>query len=70
MSEEKPSLENIVLCGNSAACHQAVTRAYRNLRESGASDAVAFNAAKRVYSWHHPEVPKHLVPYVIADWLP
>ncbi|MCR9255247.1 MAG: hypothetical protein NXI16_04045 [Alphaproteobacteria bacterium] len=70
MTDKRILLRDIANCGNSAACHQAVTRAYSTLRDSGATDEVAFNAAKTIYSWHHPEVPKELVPYVISDWLP
>jgi hypothetical protein len=64
------SIDEIIACSPSAACHLAVTRAYTELRETGASEKVAFEAAKAVYTWHHPEVPKAKVPYVIAEWLP
>ncbi|MFX4222965.1 MAG: hypothetical protein ACMVO3_19555 [Thalassobaculum sp.] len=63
-------VREIVACSPSAACHQAVTRTYTSMRESGADERVAFEAAQKVYSWHHPEVPRTQVPYVIADWLP
>ncbi len=58
------------ICPVSAACRQAVTRAYTTLKESGADERVAFEAAEIVYAWHHPEVPRQRVPFVIADWLP
>lgn len=57
-------------CSPTAQCYQAVTQTYSKLRQSGASDKVAFKAAERVYAWHHPEVPTESVPYVIAGWLP
>lgn len=57
-------------CPTTAACRQAVTRTYVTLKESGAEERVAFEAAEIVYSWHHPEVPRTRVPFVIADWLP
>ena len=57
-------------CPATAKCRQAVTQAYDALRSSGAEDRVAFEAAEAVYAWHHPEVPRRQVPYVIADWLP
>lgn len=57
-------------CPETAACRQAVTRAYATLKDSGADERVAFEAAEIVYSWHHPEVPRQRVPFVIADWLP
>ncbi|NQW10131.1 MAG: hypothetical protein HQ481_09675 [Alphaproteobacteria bacterium] len=57
-------------CGASASCHQAVTRAYAALKRAGAEEKVAFEAAEAVYAWHHPEVPRARVPFVIADWLP
>jgi len=63
-------VREIVACSPSAACHQAVTRTYAKLRENGADEKVAFDAALTVYAWHHPEVPRSQVPYVIADWLP
>ena len=58
------------ICPVSAACRQAVTRAYTALKDSGADERVAFEAAEIVYAWHHPEVPRQRVPLVIADWLP
>ena len=57
-------------CPVTAACRQAVTRTYATLKGSGADERVAFEAAEIVYSWHHPEVPRKRVPFVIADWLP
>lgn len=57
-------------CGVSATCHQAVTRAYAALKQAGAQEKVAFEAAAAVYAWHHPEVPRARVPFVIAEWLP
>lgn len=57
-------------CPVTAACRQAVTRAYSTLKDAGADERIAFEAAGTVYSWHHPEVPKQRVPFVIADWLP
>lgn len=57
-------------CPVTAACHLAVTRAYTALKEAGADERVAFEAAETVYAWHHPEVPRQRVPFVIADWLP
>ena len=58
------------ICPVSAACRQAVTRAYTALKDSGADERVAFEVAEIVYAWHHPEVPRQRVPFVIADWLP
>jgi hypothetical protein len=63
-------VREIAACSPSAACHQAVTRTYATLRKNGAAEKVAFEAAEAVYAWHHPEVPRDKVPYVIADWLP
>ena len=60
----------IVPCMETAACRIAVTRAYDRLISSGAEDRVAFQAAGKVYAWHHPEVPTSRVPYVISEWLP
>lgn len=57
-------------CPVTAACRQAVTRTYVTLKGCGADERVAFEAAEIVYAWHHPEVPRQRVPFVIADWLP
>jgi hypothetical protein len=57
-------------CPVTAACRQAVTRTYCTLRHCGGDERVAFEAAEIVYSWHHPEVPRQRVPFVISDWLP
>jgi hypothetical protein len=57
-------------CPVTAACRQAVLRTYATLKGRGADERVAFEAAEIVYSWHHPEVPRQRVPFVIADWLP
>lgn len=57
-------------CPETAACRMAVTRTYERLRSGGSGDRVAFEAAGAVYAWHHPEVPRERVPFVIADWLP
>jgi hypothetical protein len=64
------NIDDIAFCGPSATCRQAVVRAYTGLCENGVDDVTAFRAAGRVYSWHHPEVPADLVPYVVAEWLP
>jgi hypothetical protein len=57
-------------CSEMAACRRAVMRTYERLRSGGSGDRVAFEAAGAVYAWHHPEVPRERVPFVIADWLP
>ncbi|MEQ8587347.1 MAG: hypothetical protein RLO01_20520 [Thalassobaculaceae bacterium] len=57
-------------CGLSAVCRQAVVRTYSEMLDLGVSDPVAFQAAERVYAWHHPDVPRRLVPFVVAEWLP
>lgn len=57
-------------CGLSAVCRQAVVRTYSEMLERVVSDPVAFQAAERVYAWYHPDVPRRLVPFVVAEWLP
>lgn len=69
-TREIKTLADVGLCGPSATCRQAVVRTYSQMVERGVSDPVAFRAAARVYVWHHPEVPRGLVPYVVAEWLP
>lgn len=50
-------------------CRAAVKRAYRELRELDETDASAFDAATKVYRWHHPEIPRLQARFTIAEWL-
>lgn len=50
-------------------CWTAVTRAYRGLKKKNESDTVAFTAAARIYSYHHPEVSPLKARFTVAEWL-
>lgn len=58
--------DDLLLC---TACRQAVTRAYRELREHGQDDVTAFRAAVRVLALRHPERPPHTYRDVVAEIL-
>jgi len=56
-------------CGENGSCQKAATRAYCELRTSGVLDKDAFNAAVRVFRYHHPKTPHREAKFVVADWL-
>lgn len=63
-------IQTLADVGLSGACRQAVVRTYSEMVDRGVGDPIAFQAAERVYVWHHPDVPRRLVPFVVAEWLP
>ena len=50
-------------------CHQAVIRAYENLRVAGVEDQKAFLAATRLYRTHHPEDDFKSARFRVAGWI-
>lgn len=50
-------------------CREAVTRAYRSLRASGMSETVAFEAAIRIFRFHHPEAAPGEAAGLVEDWV-
>lgn len=50
-------------------CHEAVTRAYRGMLESGVPVSVAMEAAVRVYRYHHPEVTRDHAHLTVETWV-
>ena len=56
-------------CQADAQCRTATTRAYSEMIASGARDPHAFNAAVRVFQFHHPDARARDAQYIVADWL-
>jgi hypothetical protein len=56
-------------CEQGDACQQAVQRAYGEMRSRGQPDRYAFDAALRIYQWHHPGVPCSLAREVVSRWV-
>ncbi len=59
-------------CENTAGscrCRAAVTRAYRTLCASGEAESVAFEAAMRVYTFHHPETAPGAAAGLVERWV-
>lgn len=50
-------------------CRAAVTRAYAGMQASGVPDAVALEAATRVYHYHHPEVAMVKAHEIVETWV-
>lgn len=50
-------------------CVGAVQRSYREMCESGAAETVAFEAALRVFHWHHPEVAAANATTLVRGWV-
>jgi hypothetical protein len=59
----------VEMCGESAACRQAATRAYQALRDSGVIDQHAFEAAVRVFRHHHPDTYPRQARHIVAEWI-
>jgi ferredoxin len=58
-------------CGSAEcrSCEQAVTRAYRELRESGQDDLSAFRSALRILDLRHPERSREEHFALVFRWL-
>lgn len=50
-------------------CRDAVTRAYRTLCAAGEPESVAFEAAMRVYRFHHPEMAPGAAAGLVERWI-
>lgn len=50
-------------------CERAVMRAYKTLRAAGLPDGHALEAAKIVYSHHHPEDSKEIAGLTVERWV-
>ena len=51
-------------------CHEAVLRAYGELKDRNVPNTAAFDSAVTVFRYHHPEIPVIEARYTVADWLP
>jgi hypothetical protein len=56
-------------CSSGDACRTAALRAYRELRDRGLIDPDAFEAAVRVFQYHHPSMLRGDAKLVVADWI-
>ena len=50
-------------------CEQAVKRAYREMKEQGLPDQFAFDAARKVFAWHHPEIAAVQAEGIVSLWV-
>ena len=50
-------------------CERAVVTAYRELRDTGAEDFVAFQACTTLYRVHHPEASLSEARRLVAEWV-
>ena len=50
-------------------CREAVTRAFRGMQESGVTEAIALDAATRVYLYHHPEATSVAALHTVETWV-
>jgi hypothetical protein len=50
-------------------CQAAVLRAYKTLLSAGTPEAYALEAAKIVYSHHHPEDSKEVAGLTVERWV-
>jgi len=53
----------------SCNCRAAVTRAYRTLCASGEAESIAFEAAIKVYRFHHPETAPGMAAGLVERWV-
>ena len=50
-------------------CRIVVERAFRELRERGVAEALAYDSVTTVYRLYHPEVSEREARFKIAEWL-
>jgi hypothetical protein len=50
-------------------CERAVVTAYRELRDAGQADLVAFQACTTLYRIHHPEAPISEARRLVSEWV-
>jgi hypothetical protein len=50
-------------------CERSVVTAYRELRDVGQSDMVAFQACTTLYRVHHPEASVAEARRLVAEWV-
>jgi len=50
-------------------CERAVVTAYRDLRQLGSDDMVAFQTCTILYRIHHPEATLNEARRLVAEWI-
>lgn len=55
--------------GDGDCCRPAVTRAYREMRASGAPEPYCVDAAMAVYRWYHPESTEPDAVGIVSFWI-
>ena len=50
-------------------CRRAVMNGYYGMKQSGAAESEAMDAARRIYSYHHPEADISLSRLTIEGWI-
>lgn len=50
-------------------CREAVQRCYNGLCRCGQPERYAFEAAIRVYRYHHPDCPEAQAETIVSHWL-
>ncbi|MBN8908822.1 MAG: hypothetical protein J0H14_10840 [Alphaproteobacteria bacterium] len=50
-------------------CERAVVTAYRDLRQLGSDDMMAFQACTTLYRIHHPESSLNEARRLVAEWI-
>lgn len=53
----------------SCKCYNAVLQAYKGLLSAGRPEICAIQAARIVYNYHHPEVPRDEAALVVDHWV-
>ena len=53
----------------SCACHEAVIRAYGELKKKNVPNVAAFDSAVKVFRYHHPEIAPLDAKYTVAEWI-
>ncbi|SNT15177.1 MULTISPECIES: hypothetical protein [unclassified Azospirillum] len=57
------------MAGDGDCCRPAVTRAYREMRASGAPEPYCLDAALAVYRWYHPESTEPDAAGIVSYWI-
>ncbi len=50
-------------------CYGAVMKAYGSLLKAGQPESIAFDAAKIVYNYHHPEDTRLAAALTVERWI-
>ena len=73
MTEIRLPLDVLMACSDRGAsdcrCRDAVLRTYDYLSDANFAESRAFNAALRVYRYHHPEIDAGHARHIVETWL-